>query len=249
MSTTQAPNRRASHQAAREALKQAVSQLLNEDAFRRWVTIRAKFHRYSFGNCLLIAAQRPNATMVAGYQTWKRDFSRNVRRGEKAIRILAPITVTCTDRETDERTRTVIGFRSVCVFDIAQTDGQPLPEPPTCLHDQGDELANHRPALENHARELGYTVTYRPLDGPLGYCDPDTQTIVIADRLAPNSQVATLVHELAHAHGLGYRDYGRAHCEVIVEATTAIRARHAWFRRQRLLCPVHRGLGRRRRGP
>lgn len=210
------------HDDARRALKQAVSQLFNEESFRRWLTVRAKFHRYSFSNSLLIAAQRPDATMVAGYQAWKQKFGRQVRRGEKAIRIFAPIVVTRTDRETQERTRVVVGFRSACVFDISQTDGDPLPEPPACVEHEGDELAAHLPALETHARALGYTIHYETLDGTLGYCDFRAQRIAVDDRLAGNARVATLVHELAHAHGLGYLEFGRAHCEVIVEATTAI---------------------------
>jgi hypothetical protein len=210
------------HEQAREALKQAVSTLVNEETFRQWITIRSKFHKYSFGNCLLIAAQRPDATMVAGYQTWKREFRRYVRRGEKAIRILAPIVVTSDDPETRERKRTVVGFRSTCVFDLTQTEGEPLPEPPACVEHEGDDLAPHLPALERHAHELGYSIRYEPDPGASGYCDPNRKRIVVDVGLAPNARVATLIHELAHAHGLGYREYGRAHCEVIVEAATAI---------------------------
>ena len=111
---------------ARRALRDAVSQLVNEEGFRRWVEVRSRFRRYSFGNCLLIAAQRPDATHVAGFKAWQ-GMSRHVRRGEKAIRILAPIVVKRRDDPADEPRRAVVGFRSVCVFDVAQTDGEALP--------------------------------------------------------------------------------------------------------------------------
>ena len=100
------------------------------------------------------AAQRPDATNVAGYRAWQ-GLSRQVRRGERAIRILAPIVVKRTDANGDPQ-RAVVGFRSVNVFDVAQTDGEPLPEPPSCVPHDGDELAHCLPALEGHARELGY---------------------------------------------------------------------------------------------
>jgi antirestriction protein ArdC len=206
---------------ARQALRDAVSQLVNEEGFRRWVEVRSRFRRYSFGNCLLIAAQFPGATHVAGYRAWQA-LDRQVRRGERAIRILAPMVVKRPDANGDPE-RVVVGFKAVNVFDVSQTDGEALPEPPECVKHGGDELGHCLPALEGHARELGYVVyRYRPEGGALGYCDPIGRRIVIDPSLSPNAQVSTLVHELAHAHGLTYRDRPRAECEVIVEATTAI---------------------------
>jgi hypothetical protein len=209
------------HGQAREALREAVSQLMDGDGFKRWVEVRSRFRRYSFGNCLLIAMQRPDATHVAGYRAWQ-GLDRQVRRGERAIRILAPIVVKRKDANGDGE-RAVVGFRSVSVFDVAQTDGDPLPEPPACVPHDGDDLGHYLGALEGHARTLGYVVyRYRPEGGALGYCDPIGKRIVIDSELSPNAQVSTLVHELAHAHGLGYREHGRERCEVIVEASTAI---------------------------
>jgi hypothetical protein len=205
---------------ARRQIREAVSKLMSEDGFQVWIDARSRFHRYSFGNVLLIAMQCPEATNVAGYKTWPK-LGRHVRCGEKAIRILAPIVV---KRDEDgEEQRAVVGFRSVCVFDVSQTDGDPLPEPPACAHPEGDDFAGYLPALEGHARELGYVVyRYRPENGALGFCDHEGRRIVVDPSLSPNAQVSTLVHELAHAHGLTYRDHPRAECEVIVEATTAI---------------------------
>lgn len=208
---------------SRQAIRDAVSLLLNGDDFRRWVSCRAKFRRYSFGNVLLIASQCPDATAVAGFNAWRTKFGRTVCKGEKAIRIMAPVVVKKRDEESSELRPAVVGFRGACVFDVSQTDGEPLPEPPACVHNDGAELGQYLPALEGHARELGYVVYhYRPDGGALGFCDPVGMRIVVSDELSPNARVSTLVHELAHAHGLGYREYGRTECEVIVEAVTAI---------------------------
>jgi antirestriction protein ArdC len=208
---------------ARQAIRTACSTLLNEEGFRRWIECRAKFHRYSFGNVLLIASQRPDATHVAGFKAWQRNFNRSVCKGEKAIRILAPVVVKKTDQATGDVTRAVVGFRGACVFDVSQTSGEPLPEPPACVPHDGDQLSEYLPALEAHARELGYVVyRYVPEGGALGFCDPAGMRIVISPELSANAQVSTLVHELAHAEGLSYKDRPRAECEVIVECVTAI---------------------------
>lgn len=208
---------------ARQAIRTACSTLISEEGFRRWIECRSKFHRYSFGNVLLIASQRPDATHVAGFKAWQRNFNRSVCKGEKAIRILAPIVVKKTDPATGDVRRAVVGFRQACVFDLSQTAGEPLPEPPPCVPHDGDDLAKHLPALEAHARELGYLVLrYVPEGGALGFCDPIGMRIVISPELSANAQVSTLVHELAHAEGLSYKDYSRGECEVIVECVTAI---------------------------
>ena len=178
--------------------------------------------RYSFAECLDDLVTGARGDPGSRLSKWQ-EFSRQVRRGERAIRILAPIVVKKVDEETGELRRAVVGFRGACVFDVNQTAGDPLPEPPACVPHEGDELGTYLPALDVHARELGYVV-YRfvPESGALGYCDPIGKHIVISPELSPNAQVSTLVHELAHAHGLGYREYDRPACEVIVEATTAI---------------------------
>lgn len=208
--------------ATRRQIREAVSTLVNEDGFRRWLAVRSRFHRYSFGNVLLIASQRPDATHVAGYKTWQQ-LGRQVLKGERAIRIMAPIVVKKRDESSGEERRAVVGYRNTCVFDISQTAGDELPAPPACIPATGDDLASHLPRLEQHGRELGYTISYRQTGSDaFGYCDPDHKLIVVSDQLPANAQVSTLVHELAHPHGLTYRDHGRAECEVIVEATAAI---------------------------
>ena len=181
---------------------------------------RARFRAYSWGNCALIAMQCPEAQQVAGFKTWQ-GLGRQVRKGERSIKILAPMTVK-QQAEGEEAERRVTFFRAVPVFDVAQTDGDPLPERP-CEPITGDSHAHLLGALIAHAQTLGYSVDYEPLEHAGGYCDPAAKRIVISSAVeAANGKVRVLVHELAHAHGIGYKDYGRADAEVIVETAAVI---------------------------
>jgi antirestriction protein ArdC len=121
--------------------------------------------------------------------------------------------------ETADR---LVFFRSVSVFDIAQTDGEPLPEPPS-EPITGDSHERYIEQLEVHARSLGYSVASEDLEHAGGYCDHRARRIVVSRNVeAPNARVRVLVHELAHAHGVGYSEYGREDAEVIVETAAVI---------------------------
>src|SRR5215212_314462 len=140
-------------------LEQSFAAIQDSDTFRAYLVAQAKFHHYSFGNVLLILAQRPDATRVAGYRTWQ-SLDRHVKKGEKAIRIIAPAYY--IRREVDSQTgedveRQVTFFRSASVFDYSQTEGKPLPEVPVPVLDSevGSELYAR---LEDVARDEGVTV-------------------------------------------------------------------------------------------
>jgi hypothetical protein len=189
--------------------------------------------RYSFGNQLLIAMQCPDATYVAGFRAFLA-LNRCVRKGERAIRILAPMSVRTRETGADGRRggedreqprRTV--FRAVAVFDVSQTEGLPGTEPVSlespCQAIQGDTHTHLLTPLEQLAGELGYSVARRRLEGPAdGWCDSHKHEIVINDELPANAQVRVLVHEIAHALGVGYSDYGRRRAEVLVDTVTFI---------------------------
>jgi antirestriction protein ArdC len=206
----------------REQVERAVRELLTSDGWRRWAKTRATFHRYSFGNCLLIAQQAPQATQVAGFKAWQ-VLGRQVRKGEQSIRIMAPMSVKERDASGDETGERVTFFRAVPVFDIAQTDGEPLPEVPR-EPITGDSHERYLEPLTAHARSLGFTVEREPLEhGHGGYCDAKRQRIVVSSSLeAANARVRVLVHELAHAHGVSYKNYSREQAEVIVETAAVI---------------------------
>jgi len=222
-------------QADRERLEKAARALLTTEGWKRWVQVRSRngLARYSFGNQLLIALQRPDASYVAGFRAFL-ELNRCVCRGERAIRILAPMSVRQrgpeqadggADGESEQRRQMV--FRAVSVFDVSQTEALPGTEPvslePPCEPIDGATHAHLLPSLERLARELGYSVARGPLDGPAdGWCDLGKRQIVVNAELALNAQVRVLVHELAHALGIGYRDYGRRRAEVLVDTVTYI---------------------------
>ena len=221
--------REARRQADRERLEQAARALLDSEGWQRWVRVRATngLARYSLGNQMLIALQKPDATFVAGFRAFLK-LNRCVRKGEKSIRILAPMTVRrhgADDANEDDDKRTV--FRAVPVFDVGQTDPLPGRElialAPPCEPISGDSHTRLLTSLENLAAELGYSVRHLPLDGGAdGWCDAQRCEIVVNDHLPANAQVRVLVHELAHALGIGYRDFGRQRAEVLVDFVTYV---------------------------
>jgi hypothetical protein len=201
----------------RQLVEQACRELLSSEGWRKFAETRATFHRYSFGNCMLIAMQRPDAEQVAGFKAWQQ-LGRQVRKGEKAIRILAPMVVKERDAAGGETGDTFTLFRAVPVFDVAQTDGEPLAQAPR-EPITGDSHACHVAQLEQFAQSIGFNVSREDLpDGCGGYCNAAAKRIVIATHNGSgNAVVRVLVHELAHALGVSYADYGREVAEVIVE--------------------------------
>jgi antirestriction protein ArdC len=172
------------------------------------------------GNCMLIAMQRPDATQVAGFKAWQ-GLGRQVRKGERSIKIMAPMVV--KDRQADDDDATRVLFRAVPVFDLSQTDGEPLPEVPR-EPVTGDSHAGYIEPLKDLARSMGVAVyEYAPTSAAQGFYDDKGKRIVISSALAPNGKVRTLVHELAHAIGVPtYAEHGQAAAEVIVETAGTI---------------------------
>ena len=151
----------------------------------------ARFHRYSFQNVCLIAAQCPTATRVAGFHTW-RTLGRCVRKGEKGIAILAPIVTRRLDDDQVDSNH-VAGFRAAYVFDIAQTDGQPLPHTAAVSGDPGVATAQLRAAIGSRGIALE---DVDHLNGALGMSLGGRIQIVTG--LPPAEEFVVLVHEFAH---------------------------------------------------
>jgi hypothetical protein len=211
-----------------EKLRQATSALLTSEGWQRWLRTRSRFHRYSLRNTLLIAFQCPHATHVAGFRKWL-ELGRCVRKGETAIRIFAPIRYRRRHNDqsdNEEAGEQLVGFKLAAVFDVSQTEPLPGIDPvsldPPVEPVTGDSHAALLAPLEQHGASLGFTVSYEPLDGRTGYCSARETRIVIDTALPANAKVTTLVHELAHAHGIDYQRFSRAEAELIVESVACI---------------------------
>src|SRR5215212_5373807 len=184
-------------------LERSVAAIQDSDTFRAYLSAQARFHNYSFGNVLLILAQRPESTRVAGYRTWQ-SLERQVKKGEKAIRIIAPAYY--KRREVDAQTgedveRQITFFRSAAVFDHGQTEGKPLPEVPVPVLDSeaGSELYAR---LEDVARDEGLSVQrgherFGTREQMMGFYEPDRRLIALREG-SQLQMTKTLAHELGH---------------------------------------------------
>lgn len=217
----------------RERLAQAARELLDSEGWARWVRTRAMFHNYSAGNCMLLAAQCHQRgivpTRIAGFRTWLK-LGRCVRKGEVALRVLAPVTVKDRDEQAGEETETRrVFFKTAFVFDVSQTavlDGaEPVPLEAPHQPLAGDSHAHLLAPLRAFAESLGYSVSFETIEGSAGgWCDPRAKRILVDDSAPVNAQLRTLIHECAHALGIGYDRYSRAHAEVMVDTVTLVAA-------------------------
>ena len=201
-----------------EKLEKGVSEIFESEQYKQYLTVMSKFHSYSYNNILLIAMQCPGATMVAGYESWQRLFKRHVSKGEKAIKILAPcpykkiILQDVTDPVTHQPIRDAQGevvkekvqimipaFRPVSVFDVSQTEGEPLPEmaPVQELIGEVDGFDAMQEILENMAPCAVY---HKEIEGTTkGYYSPADNQIVIKTGLSQQQEIKTMIHEIAHS--------------------------------------------------
>ncbi|WP_424004758.1 ArdC-like ssDNA-binding domain-containing protein [Haloarcula salina] len=208
-----------------EELVENVEAAKASDQFQQWLDVQSRFHDYSHQNTLLIARQCPDATRVAGYRTWQEEFDRQVDEGEQAIWIWAPIIARqcpdCgnspnyhenTDCEYDETppeewAKGAVSFRPVPVFDISQTEGEPLPELQTEAHGDAADLL---PAVSEAADTLGVRVTFvdsgewehgraNGICQPTDDADEYDATVAIKAGGSPAATAAVLIHEYAHA--------------------------------------------------
>jgi antirestriction protein ArdC len=203
------------------ALKEGISQLTTSDEWQRYLESQARFYKYSPNNVLLILAQRHNATQVASFNAWKR-MGRWVKKGEKAIWIVAPMTYKVKDDEhQDDDQRTVLrGFKWVSTFDISATDGTELPS--VCHLLSGDDPDGLLARLTAVADSIGFHVEDAELDGGVnGDCTHDLHRIRVGATNSPAQGVKTLAHELAHAI-LHSELYDRSLGELEAESTAFI---------------------------
>ena len=221
--------------------------------FQEWLGVQSRFHDYSYRNTLLIKRQCPETTCVAGYRTWQEEFDRHVQEGESAIWIWAPIiTKQCPECENspsyhedsdceydetppEEWSEGLVGFRPAPVFDISQSDGEPLPELDTEATGDADGLVTQLTVADD---DLGVTVRIVPAEEwthgeAKGICEQlslvDVQPLVeVRDRENDAELARTLIHEYAHAllHFDVDADTGRSKREVEAEAVAYVAGRY-----------------------
>jgi antirestriction protein ArdC len=216
---------------AREQLARAVEEMADSERFGAWLRARAAFHNYSYRNTLLIAQQCSEATQVAGYKAWQK-LGRQVRKGERAIRIFAPCTRkvedTSGDKSGDPR-YAVTGFRLAAVFDVSQTDGEDLPtlEYRALDGEAPEELVS---LLHSRAAQAGLRVEIRTPEvrGANGCLHRSEGLLVVAEGLSGAMQAKVIGHELGHAFDpwlAEHPDQYRAHrgdCESVAESVAYV---------------------------
>ena len=189
----------------RSEIDSAIEHLDTGERWQEWLQFTQRFHNYSLNNQLLILMQKRDATRVAGFNKWK-ELGRDVMKGEKAIWVLAPIVKKFRKdpQNTDDEESVVVGFKPVPVFDVSQTSGNPLPEPPLVPYTRSTGVAPPQMHSDLEAQVVGhgYRVQRRDLgDGdsvPDGYTDPVDKVVVINSRYGDAHQASTLAHELGH---------------------------------------------------
>lgn len=169
--------------------------------FLRYLDVMSKFHNYSFNNQMLILLQNPEATKVMGYRQWNK-MNRYVKRGEHGLKILAPMLRKPKLEQAQEQSdgeglevKVLTGFMPVTVFDISQTDGEPLPSLEILM--TGDDFGYLASTLEDYCSSMNIQVRYEELSQDV-YGESRGGTVAVADNMARNAKVGVLVHEVAH---------------------------------------------------
>ncbi len=205
-------------------LQSNVVAFTDSDRWKEWLRWCRSFYSYSVNNQFLIAMQAPHATQVAGYRAWQ-SKDRQVRKGERGIRILAPMSRTSTDDATGDKTPRIFGFRAVTVFDISQTDGDQEPPGPVVELDGSDQTAVLTAVCEVIEGDGYRAEEDDDLGGALGRTEWTPKRVAL--RGGPSAQQAkTAVHELAHirlhAPGSDGADLERATKEIEAESVAYV---------------------------
>ena len=201
--TRDASDRQAEAEALHASIAEQVQQLADSDQWRAFLEFARSFHNYSLNNLLLILAQNPHATQVAGFRQWQAK-GRQVRKGEKSIKIFGyreKKTETAADEAADNDKHVIRYFPTLSVFDVAQTDpidgADPLPRDPA-QRLTGDQDHGVIAPLTTHLESQGWAIKREPLTPASGYTDPETRRVVLAESISVEQAAKTLIHETAH---------------------------------------------------
>ena len=200
-----------------DKLEEGLKELFESEKYKSYLSTMSKFHNYSFNNTLLIAMQKPEATLVAGYQAWQKNFNRHVNKGERGIRILAPAPYKIKEErdkldpvtgevmldkdgmpQTEEVEIKIPAFRAVSVFDIKQTSGEPIPEL------EAKELLSTVEGYEDFVKAVTYVapvpISFEDIPGDSkGFFSPTEKRIAVQEGMSESQTLKTMVHETAHS--------------------------------------------------
>ena len=200
-----------------DKLEQGLQDLFNSESYRNYLATMSKFHNYSFNNTLLIAMQKPDATLVAGYKAWQKNFERHVNKGEKAIRILAPAPYKIKEErdkidpvtqellldkdgnpQKEEVEITIPAFRAVSVFDVAQTDGKLIPE--LAAHELLSDVEGYQYMIRAVEAISPVPIELEEIAGDSkGYYDREAKRIAVQENMSESQTLKTMIHEVAHS--------------------------------------------------
>ncbi|ESR10524.1 LtrC-like protein [Streptococcus iniae] len=190
-----------------KTLKEGVKNFLDSDQYKQFLTTMSKFHNYSLGNIQLLILQNPEVSAVASFKKWKESFGRTVNKGEKSLRVWAPVTVNKKDPKTGEIILNKEGnpikktyFKLVPVFDISQTSGKELPRLVNELEGSHQDYANLYRASKEVSLENGVAIEINNFHGEAkGYYSPSENKIVLRPGMSEQQTLKTLFHEMAHS--------------------------------------------------
>lgn len=199
-----------------DSIENGIKELFASDKYKQYLQTMSRFHRYSVNNQMLIFMQKPDASLVAGFNKWKDSFGRNVKRGEKGIKIIAPapfkkkIEKEKLDPDTklpmlDENGQPIkevaevstSTFKVVSVFDVSQTEGKPLPE---LSSDLTGNVEHYDAFMEAIKRSSPVPIDFKPIEnGADGFFSYDNQSITLREGMSEIQTVCAAIHEMAHA--------------------------------------------------
>ena len=200
-----------------DRLEQGITELFDSERYKEYLRVMSKFHNYSFNNTLLIAMQKPDASLIAGFTAWKNQFQRNVKKGEKGIKIIAPSPFKIKQETekidpqtqkpvigrdgkpvTEEKEITIPAYKVVSVFDVSQTEGKELPDIAVdALTGDVEQYSDFFTALE---KTSPVPIGFEKIEGGAhGYYHLEDKRIALDEGMSELQTLKTAIHEIAHA--------------------------------------------------
>ena len=200
-----------------DRLEQGITELFDSERYREYLRVMSKFHNYSFNNTLLIAMQKPDASLVAGFSAWKNNFGRNVIKGQKGIKIIAPSPYKVKQEMkkidphtqqpiigkdgkpvTEEKEITIPAYKVVSVFDVSQTEGRELPD--IAVNELTGDVERYRDFFAALEKTSPVPIGFEQIPGSShGYYHLEDKRIAIDEGMSEIQTLKTAIHEIAHA--------------------------------------------------